>query len=681
MLFSKNKKHSARVFTATLLPFFIGLLLCIPFLVHAQEANSSLKQWLVIEPLYVIFTVVGWFTSIAVTIFGWAVNPDYISGSTGILNESSVYDMWKLVRDFLNLFFILTLLYTAFTIVFQVAKDYKKTLLSLVLAALFVNFSFPVTRLIIDVTNVPMYYFINQIGTSNAGSSGADKLGSVLSASQLKNILIPNSGTAGEKVDTSNLQLSQLIMAIIFLFIFSITILTLALLFAIRVIALIILLVFSSVGFAASSMPGLGDYSKKWWNGLWQYTLFGPAAALMLFIATQFFKQVGSDTTASQFLQTGIYASSEEHAQFISAMAMFFVPMIMLWMAIGLASSMSIWGAGSISGNGEKFIKWTGRKFWGGTKWVGLHNPASNTVRGAGQGVKQRFNDNGIVKWAKSPSWFETGAKGTITGKGWKKGARTAQENYQGQLVNEKVKKNKDEQVNRSTLLQNLGSGDPVTRQAAALSLAEAGEIRSTQDLTKALKAVEGKLDKNGKPVYEQLATDFALRVIDKAKDGATSGMTREDYAKISDNDAFYVKDEDGVTRLKDQKTGKDVPVTALETLNNKLKKDGNIKVRVEYEVSKKGDSPETRKAIYDDLTGKMSAEDLAKQVGLATDRNFKEYAKNNIRSDRLKEIVRKATEKSSAEIQRGWAELATATPEGNIVVVNERTPRSRTTM
>lgn len=359
MVFKKNKRQNIVVSAFTLLAFASGIFFLTPSFAHAASFwdifTTNPFKWL----LYGLFWVCGLIASMAITLFEWAVNPDYTSGSGGLLNRASVYTMWQFVRDFFNLFFILTLLYTAFTIVFQVASNYKKTLLSIVLAALFVNFSFPITRVIIDVTNVPMYYFVNQIG-----STGENKeiLGTVLSASKIQGILIPGSESGIGDVNIKEMGVSQLLMAIIFLFIFSITLLVLAILFVIRLIALVVLLIFSSVGFAASVIPGLGKYGSMWWDKLWQYTFFGPAAMLMLFVATTFFAEIAQDNTKAQFVESAIANVASSEAGFVSSMAMFTVPIIMLWMAIGLATSMSIMGAGAVAGTGQKFAKWAGRK-------------------------------------------------------------------------------------------------------------------------------------------------------------------------------------------------------------------------------------------------------------------------------------------------------------------------------
>lgn len=375
----KNKKQNKAVFALALFLFSSGV-----FFLTASGTHAAWGLDFLILPItgilyYIVFVPISWFASVAITLFEWAIKPEYMSGDAGLLNRASVYTMWKFIRDFFNLFFILTLLYTAFTIIFQVAKDYKKTLLSLVLAALFVNFSFPITRVIIDVTNVPMYYFVNKLA---ATKDGKKTLGSVLSASQLEKILVPHYENGSVKLMGDGV-LSQLIMAIVFMFIFSITLLVLAVMFVIRLAALIILLIFSSVGFAASVIPGMEKYGKDWWNYLAKYTLFGPAAMLMLVVATNFFGEISQDNTAKQFLEVGTTNGTAESASFISSMAMFTIPIVMLWMAIGLAVSSSLIGAGAVVGLGKSVLKGAGKKFSG-------YNAAARRVGAFNSEMKKR---------------------------------------------------------------------------------------------------------------------------------------------------------------------------------------------------------------------------------------------------------------------------------------------------
>jgi len=322
-----------------------------------------------------IFTMIGWMASVAITLFEWVIKPENVSGTQGLLNQSVVYEMWKFIRDFFNLFFILVLLYVAFKIVFQIEHDFKKTLLSIVLAALFINFSYPVTRVLIDVTNVPMYFFANQMASTNGG--GTSVFGQSLSASRIKGILIPGAENGGSVVllDPKNTY-GRFLIAIVFMFLFAVTLLVLAVMFVVRLVALVILVIFSPVGFAASIVPGLSSYSKMWWDNFWKYAFFGPAAMLMLLVSVRFFSALGDEKTG---IFKGVVAAANSNVSsdptFFASMALFSVPIIMLWMAMGLAQEFSIKGAGSVVGMGQKFSTWAGkapfRAGWAGAKWAG----------------------------------------------------------------------------------------------------------------------------------------------------------------------------------------------------------------------------------------------------------------------------------------------------------------------
>lgn len=368
---NKNTKKISYVVSGFLL-LIVTLGIFFPGGVSAQGVGDFVGGWFMTgikSILYAIFVAVGTLVSAAISLFEYGIDPT-VYGTNGLFNKGSVYNMWKFIRDFFNLFFILTLLYTAFTIVFQIAGNYKKTLLSIVLAALFVNFSFPLTRVMIDAANVPMYYFANLIMSSSGGSttSASATLGPALSASGLKEILIP------KEKEITGMDVSQILMAIIFLFVFMVTLMVLAILFVIRMMALLVLVMFSAVGFAGSVIPGMKQYSDMWWDKFRQYALFGPAAMFMLYMATRLFQEISKDST-QQTLKTNMAANATaQSSSFLASVGMYSITIIMLWIAIGLANSMSIVGASAIAGRGQQFLKWAGKKstvspaMWAGRK-------------------------------------------------------------------------------------------------------------------------------------------------------------------------------------------------------------------------------------------------------------------------------------------------------------------------
>lgn len=553
-----------------------------------------------------IFTVLGWLASVAVTLFEWVIKPENISGSQGLLDQAAIYEMWKFIRDFFNLFFILTLLYIAFTIVFQVAKDYKKSLLSLVLVALLVNFSFPVSRFLIDATNVPMYFFANQMMASNGKSpgEGGGVFSSAMSASQIKGILIPGAENGGS-VNADSISFERYFVAIIFMFLFSVTLLVLAVMFVIRLVALVILVIFSSVGIAASIIPGMEKYANQWWDNFWKYALFGPAAMLMLLVATRFFSALGD-------MKTGVFKSLRDTASgtvsadptFFASMAMFSIPIIMLWMAMSLAQTMSLAGASSVVGVGKKFSSWAGKKFSG-------YNAVKrnyDSFAGARKKRDEEKNKNNLgVRLGKGLNKKQDQVLAAMGSKA--AGARV--KDIYNKAVYEQAEENKKNGVSDSELKTQLHGGDKVKAASAAISLSERKAIKTTEDFSKAIEV----LGNNTKEISA---------LINNA-DSEALGMEADEYGKIVNSSTF--KDEDGNPKN----------IELKKQLDAKIKKEGQIKVKIDYEISTSNGTDEAKEAIYKKNLD-MSPEDLAKQgsvlSAIGTDVAFTEYLKEQAKND-----------------------------------------------
>lgn len=343
---------------------------------------------------------VSWFAVAAAGLFIWVVDPASISGPTGILNKAEVYNLWKFIRDFFNLFFILILLLSAFATIFQVENfSIRRIFLNILFAALIINFSFPITRLLIDLTNVPMYYFLNAINLPGGGVAEAQ--GGKAFADQF----LGSSGMGGIALQKSG-SLGQALFGFVFMFLFTISLLVLGVLMLIRLIALTLLLIFSPIGFAASLLPGMSDLGHKWWGKFWQYAFFGPAAALVLLVAIRFQNEVGFDGTYASIRKNinNITGSSDESTS-LSMLVFYLIPIILIWTAIGMANAFSIAGASKVTGWGETAAKWVGRKTgkvaWGATKGVGKF---------AGRKIEKKMAETKGLRWL-SPTVLKTAWK------------------------------------------------------------------------------------------------------------------------------------------------------------------------------------------------------------------------------------------------------------------------------
>ncbi len=292
----------------------------------------------------------GALVSLAVTLFSWAIDPAKMKA---VIDSESVFLAWKTVRDFLNIAFILFLLFSAFCTIFQVSKySYKNILLNLVLMALLVNFSFPIARFIIDVSNVLMYTMLNGLFPGGAGNLLA---GNFADLSQIANVIKP-----------ANAGLVQIVMAVIFLFILGVTFLVMALLFVIRIIALAILIIFSPIAFTGSIIPGLQDKASSWWTHLFNYSFFGPIMIFMIYIAFSLANatsvELGKDIAT-------IASKNSNDPGWLASLCKFIIPIIILWIGMGIAKSMSGEAGSAVIGFAENKLKGMG-KWASGATWA-----------------------------------------------------------------------------------------------------------------------------------------------------------------------------------------------------------------------------------------------------------------------------------------------------------------------
>lgn len=297
--------------------------------------------------LLIILRFLALILEAAAVLFNWIINPDNM---TAIIDNKIVYSTWATVRDILNIAFILVLLFSAFATVFQVDKySYKNLLRTLVIMALLVNFSYPITRFIIDFSNSMMYYLLSISGASDLNSNFAETIGH----ESTLGTIIYQKATA----DTA-----YLLASVIFLWIFTITILIIAGLFVIRAVALALLVIFSSLAFTGSIVPFLSKYSSQWWDYLFKYAFFGPVMIFMLVVATSMMKAIKLAGYSNMQSIAGTQSSSPS---IVAAMAFFAIPIIILWGGINFAQSMSLIGADAVIGRGKKVVGWGVKKFSG----------------------------------------------------------------------------------------------------------------------------------------------------------------------------------------------------------------------------------------------------------------------------------------------------------------------------
>jgi hypothetical protein len=561
----------------------------------------------------------------AAVIFVWILDPNSFAL---LMNNEAFYQIWKIVRDTMNMLFILVLLFSAFATIYQIDKyKWNKILWMVIIMALLVNFSWPIARAIVDFFNSMMYFFVQSIFQTDGTKAAQD----VLSSTDLKAIFLPPG--AADKWP-------NILLAIVVMFIFAMTLLMLSLMMLIRLVALPILVMFSPIGFAGMAAPLTQSYAKKWWDKLFQYASYGPFAVFMVLVSirvlqnAQGLKQSIATTAVPMTAPTG-----DINSDMLSALVYYAIPIVLFWMAITSAQSMSSQLSAGTTKLGISFGKWAGRQPWRGVKGFSRATGATGAAQQAWKNRKGLFgSDARLAREAREDRWARRLNGGGAVGA---ENAAIDAANKREAAIQERLNR----LGNASTASALLANGDADEKKAAALYLAEKDAFRDAGEFNKALDAV-GKDFSAAKTIIGKApkdlltnATQFTAALAslnanghqkllgDLVSKGEKKGLgaSGADYDKITEQLRVYKKKADG-TFEKDNADNNIEDTGATEALkkayDKRIVEEGQAHIRVDSEISKIGAlgsvKPLERQRLtqkaYADVFNKMSANDMTKQ-------------------------------------------------------------------
>lgn len=265
---------------------------------------------LMVIALYPLTAQAGWFSSIAADGFNliftgiaFVINVFiYLLGKLltavmGVLVILSQYNKfidnpyvnegWVILRDLVNMFFVLGLLFIAFVTVLKIEKyQWNKLLGRLLVMAIMVNFSKTICGVIIDFFQVVMITFVNAYKDITSGN--------ILKALNVTDWFVQQSETTGGAAGTNDwkqglVALSGSILGLIYVMITLVVVIIFCVILCFRMIALWILVVFSPLAFFAWSFEGAGgkvsSFANQWWDQFFNYCLVGPCIAFFLWIS------------------------------------------------------------------------------------------------------------------------------------------------------------------------------------------------------------------------------------------------------------------------------------------------------------------------------------------------------------------------------------------------------------
>lgn len=319
-------------------------------------------------------------------------------GIGGVVNA-----LWIVIRDLFNILFIFSLIFIGLKTIWSPGdSSTKKALGLLIAAALLINFSLYVTKVIVDMSNYAAVAIHNQATQGITGDGYERRILNKETGEEITNI------TSGDKKSlsgaymqalqfsgwfTSDLRNQSTGKIITFSLMFLLTSIIVAIVFfwggimlITRFVALIIFMIFSPAMFLGWVLPQFQKYTSQWWSKFLSYAFFAPAYIFMLYLGLYTLLQLEASFVSSS---KATYAGALSGADDGFAIFLFFaIGITFLVAATKVGESMSIAGAGTAMTT----MKGVRNKIQGGAKW-GVGYGAS-----AGTGALSR----GVGKWMDS---------------------------------------------------------------------------------------------------------------------------------------------------------------------------------------------------------------------------------------------------------------------------------------
>ncbi len=272
--------------------------------------------------------IAGFFLWLAANMFNYAVK-------AGVLNFSEwatgLYPMWLMVRQIISLIIVFVGLYLGF--LYIIGKDgLQKFAPWFIMFALFVNFSYPLVRTAIDISNVISLNIYASVVGADALDKNADATGGGLIVSKLglQGLVASASKSGSSDLLKSINTVPAALIAVCYVFYASYIFFMVTMLFVIRTAALVFLIVASPLLLVDSVLPVLGDKAKKLREIFFAQLAVGPIFMIMFALTVRFLDVF----SASGVLSTNQLGTVTTGDQTISSFFNILMMLVLLWIML-----------------------------------------------------------------------------------------------------------------------------------------------------------------------------------------------------------------------------------------------------------------------------------------------------------------------------------------------------------
>jgi hypothetical protein len=506
---------------------------------------------------------IGVLITVVIRIWEFSISPVFMNA---VFDNKGIEAGWKVVRDLFNVFFIFFLLFSAFATVFQV-KSYhiKSTIVMIIVMALLVNFSWPITRIIIDFSNITML-------SMTASIEEYDGIATIINSTKVKEITTGEAyygneeNTKTKKGEPSAYNsLIAAMMSFIFSLIVFFVIFMYPFIFFTRIIIMSILLVLAPIGFVFLAFPSTKGVAKKWWTTLFQQAFVGPILIFFFLLSVQVFK---SSTIEEELVS--VISGNDSNISLIKSLLSTLLSVLFLFIGLIAAKATGGQATSLAMGAASKARRFIGAKMMGG-------------IRGGAKSI-----DSGVFG-------------GRVTAS-----AQRAN-NFFNPFSKERAQ-NRDD-THKAQVSAIVAGGDP---EEAVERMKEQKERKRIKDAGVTESDSENRIASGN-------VTDSAI-----IKANLENALKGEDFGKNRNNYRNLIRSLDNLTEVEREQAMKKIDKAYIKNGNSDIVYDRSVRERIAREQREGGGAPlndtqinnirmEEAKKIH----GGMNAETFAKQENL----------------------------------------------------------------
>lgn len=301
---------------------------------------------------------------------------------------SSVNILWQAVRDIFNLTFIFGLVYIGFKMILDSDNSStRRTLVTLIMAALLVNFSLFITKAVVDFSNILATQVVNNGFTVDAATGNAAISDTFMDQLGITGIFeLPEFPEKKVGNEPWGYIFGTMIILIVMIFVFAAG----AFLLLIRYAVLLLYMILSPLMFIGWVFPGLQSYTSKYWKGLLGRAFFAPIYLLLLYFSATILGTLYRSNPGSPDFAALNSGGAKALSNYDSTWPPFILACIFLIASVVIAQKLGADGAGAAIKAGHGFRKRT--QTFIGNKTVGWTAKAGRATVGRGADAITRSN-------------------------------------------------------------------------------------------------------------------------------------------------------------------------------------------------------------------------------------------------------------------------------------------------